>query len=186
MEDAQIVQLFFERSEEAISQAQSKYAGYCRSIAMNVLADEQDALECVNDCLLRTWNSIPPAKPDSLRAYMGRITRNLALDRLSGRNAEKRGGGEVLLVLDELAEVSSAEGSPEDELMAKETTAAINGFLAGLDPLRRKIFVRRYWYMDRISEIAERYGLTQTGVRTTLFRLRGELKKHLAKEGIEI
>ena len=186
MEDAQIVQLFFERSEEALIQTQNKYEGYCRSIAGNVLADEQDALECFNDCLLRAWNSIPPARPDSLRAYLGKITRNLAIDRLQSRNAAKRGGGEALLVLDELAECVSGGTSPEDEIIAKETSAAVNRFLEGLDPLKRKIFVRRYWYMDKTADIAERYGLREAGVRTTLFRLRAELKEHLSKEGIEI
>ena len=186
MEDLQIVNLFWERSEDAIAAASDKYGRYCRSVAYNVLSDDQDAQECVNDCLLRTWNSIPPARPESLKAYMGKITRNLALDRAERAGAAKRGGGELPLALDELSECIGAGADPGAALEASETAAAINAFLAGLEPLRRKVFVRRYWYMDPVADVAERFGLTVANTKTMLFRIRKDLAAHLRKEGIDI
>ena len=186
MDDAKIIQLFWDRSQDALTEVQSKYGQYCFSIANNVLSDSLDSEECVNDCLLKAWNSIPPARPDSLKAYLGKIVRNLALDRLTYRNAEKRGGGQVPLVLDELSECVSGNGQPGDAVEASETAAAINRFLEGLDPVKRKVFVRRYWYLDPVADIAKRYGLSTASVKTMLFRLRGELAAYLKKEGIEI
>ena len=150
MEDLQIVNLFWERSEDAIAAASDKYGRYCRSVAYNVLSDDQDAQECVNDCLLRTWNSIPP------------------------------------LALDELSECIGADADPGAALEASETAAAINTFLAGLEPLKRKVFVRRYWYMDPVADVAERFGLTVANTKTMLFRIRKDLAAHLRKEGIDI
>ena len=186
MDDLQIIQLFWERSQDALEEVQRKYGQYCFSIANNVLSDASDSEECVNDCLLRAWNSIPPARPDSLRAFLGKIVRNLALDRVNYRNAEKRGGGQVPMVLDELSECMGGGEEPEKALEASETAQAINRFLEGLEPMRRKVFVRRYWYLDPVADIAEMYGLKTASVKTMLFRLRGELAAHLKKEGIEI
>ena len=186
MDDLQIIKLFWERSQDALEEVQKKYGQYCFSIANNVLSDASDSEECVNDCLLKAWNSIPPARPDSLRAFLGKIVRNLALDRLDRRNAEKRGGGEIPLVLDELSECVAAPGRPEDALEASETAQAINRCLAELDPVKRKVFVRRYWYLDPVADIADRYGLKTASVKTMLFRLRGEFAAYLEKEGINI
>ena len=186
MDDLQIIQLFWERSQDALEEVQRKYGQYCFSIANNVLSDASDSEECVNDCLLRAWNSIPPARPDSLRAFLGKIVRNLALDRVNYRNAEKRGGGQAAMVLDELSECMGGGEEPEKALEASETAQAINRFLEGLEPMRRKVFVRRYWYLDPVADIAEMYGLKTASVKTMLFRLRGELAAHLKKEGIEI
>ena len=186
MEDLQIIKLFFDRSEEALMQVQSKYGAYCMSIADNVLSDRQDAQECLNDCLMRAWGTIPPQRPSNLKAYLGKIIRNLALDRLERRSAEKRGGGEVPAVLDELSEVVSGGTQPDQALIDKELTGAINEFLGQLDPVRRKVFVRRYWYMDSAADIAKMYGLNHASVRTMLARLRKELAEHLKKEGLDI
>ena len=186
MDDQRIIQLFWERSQDALEEVQRKYGQYCWSIANNVLSDASDSEECVNDCLLKAWNSIPPARPDSLRAFLGKITRNLALDRLDYKNAEKRGGGQVPMALEELSECTGGGEEPEKALEASETAKAINRFLEGLDPVKRKVFVRRYWYLDPVADIAEMYGLKTASVKTMLFRLRGELAAHLKKEGIKI
>lgn len=186
MEDLQIVNLFWERSEEALRAASEKYGRYCHSVAYNVLSDEMDAQECVNDCLLRTWNSIPPARPESLKAYMGKITRNLALDMAERALAKKRGGGELVLALDELAECVGSGQDPAQRLEAEHTAAAINAFLSGLEPLKRKIFVRRYWYLDPVADVAKRFSLTEANTKTILFRIRKQLAEYLKKEGIEI
>ena len=186
MDDLQIIEGFFSRSEDAVSAALDKYGRYCGAVAGNILSDYSDVEECVNDCMLRAWNSIPPARPASLKAYLGKIARNLALDKAAAASAQKRGGGEYTLALDELAEIVSGGTEPEKALEDGEISAAVNSFLEGLDDTRRKVFVRRYWYLDPVSQIAARFGLKESNVKTMLFRLRKELAQHLEKEGIEI
>jgi len=182
MEDKDIIGLFNSRSETAIEATQSKYGAYCNTIAYNILSDPQDAEECVSDAMLRTWNAIPPAQPSCLRSFIGRITRNLALDRYDSRSAEKRGGGQLALALEELAESLPA---PEDRAPS-EITAVLNVFLAGLPRDERVIFVRRYWYLDPVRDIAQKLGFSESKVKTSLFRARGQLRQLLTKEGIEI
>ncbi|MBQ9826596.1 MAG: RNA polymerase sigma factor [Firmicutes bacterium] len=186
MDDLQIIEGFFNRSEDAISSALDKYGRYCGAVAGNILSDGLDVEECVNDCMLRAWNSIPPARPASLKAYLGKITRNLALDKAAAASAQKRGGGEYTLALDELSEIVSGGTEPEKAMENGEISKAIDRFLDGLDETRRKVFVRRYWYLDPVSEIADRFGLNESNVKTMLFRLRKDLAGHLKKEGIEI
>ena len=186
MDDLQIINGFFNRSEDAISAALDKYGRYCGAVAGNILSNYSDVEECVNDCMLKAWNSIPPARPASLKAYLGKIARNLALDKAEAASAQKRGGGEYTLALDELAEIVSGGTEPEKTLENGELSAAINGFLDGLDETKRRIFVRRYWYLDPVSKIAERFGLKESNVKTMLFRLRKDLAQYLKKEGIEI
>ena len=186
MDDLQIIEGFFNRSEDAVSAALDKYGRYCGAVAGNILSDSLDVEECVNDCMLRAWNSIPPARPASLKAYLGKIARNLALDKAAAASAQKRGGGEYTLALDELAEIVSGGTEPQKALENGEISKAIDRFLGDLDETKRKVFVRRYWYLDPVSEIAERFGLNESNVKTMLFRLRKELAKHLEKEGIEI
>jgi len=186
MDDLQIIEGFFNRSEDAVSAALDKYGRYCSAVAGNILADVSDVEECVNDCLLKAWNSIPPARPASLKAYLGRIARNLALDKAAASSAKKRGGGEYTLALDELSEIVSGGTEPEKALENGEIAKAIDSFLGGLDAAKRKVFVRRYWYLDPVSEIAARLGLTESNVKSMLFRLRKDLARHLRKEGIEI
>ena len=186
MEDLQIVQLFWDRKEEAIIKAEEKYGRYCSSIASNILHDISDTEECLNDCMLRAWNSIPPARPKSLKAYLGKIIRNLALDRAESASAVKRGGGEVPLALDELAECVGGGEDPVSALEGKELSALINAFLKGQDELKRKLFVRRYWYMDTLADAAGRLGLKKSNAKTILFRMRKELAEYLKLEGIEV
>jgi len=186
MEDNRIVDLYWGRNEEAITQSSEKYGAYCKTIAYNILYDDNDSEECVNDTWLRAWNAIPPAKPGSLKAFLGRITRNLAIDRYDAAKAKKRGGGAYDVVLDEMAEVIADE-SPQSKAMEElELTEILNAFLEKLSPEKRKLFMCRYWYMDSIRDIASFYNISESKVKTTLFRTREELKAVLEKEGITI
>lgn len=186
MEDDAIIELYWDRSEEAIDQTRIKYGKYCHSIAFNILGSAEDSEECVNDTYLRMWNSIPPSRPQMLSAYAGKITRNLALDRVRVRTADRRGGGETALALDELAEcVSGGDqlGTLED---SREIVSALNSFLEKLSVVERGVFMRRYWSMESIAQVAEYYGISVSKTASMLHRLRGKLKKHLLKEGITL
>ncbi len=186
MEDERIIELYFERSEAAIAQTALKYGAYLGRIAWNVLRDPSDCEECVNDAYMKTWNAIPPARPSSLKSFIGRIARNLAIDRYNSNNAGKRGGGEIALCLDELAECVASREDPEAALSHEELVKLINGYLAGKDEQSVRMFIRRYWYMDSISDVAAKCGCSDSKVKTTLFRMRGELKALLEREGMEI
>lgn len=145
MEDREIVNLYWERNSNAIKETASKYGGYCKAIAKNILGNNEDAEECVNDTYLNTWNSIPPNRPNVLSTYLGKITRNLSFDRFRQRHADKRGGGEIELVLDELGECVSGADSVEQEVEKKELIRAINSFLDTLSQEKCNIFLCRYW-----------------------------------------
>ena len=179
MEDTQIVALFFERSEQAISELDKKYGAAVSRTAANILHDRQDAEECVNDASLGCWNS----RPSPLGSYVCRIVRNLAVSRLRARSAAKRNGG-FELVLDELAECVPSGVDLEGELEARELLAAVNRFLAALDYEDRFLFVRRYWFADPVKEIAAATHSSEPRVSARLFRLRGKLRKSLIKEGL--
>lgn len=186
MEDSKIIALYWKRSEEAITQTEYKYGNYCRSISFHILQDEEDAKECVNDTYVKAWNAMPPQKPARLAAFLGKITRNLSLHRYEKRSAQKRGSGEMALALEELGEcVSSREGT-EQVIDAAILTEVINHFLASLSKEHRKIFMRRYWYLSSIKEIAEDYHMTESKVKMVLLRTRNELKLQLEKEGISL
>lgn len=145
MEDREIVNLYWERNSNAIKETASKYGGYCKAIAKNILGNNEDAEECVNDIYLNTWNSIPPNRPNVLSTYLGKITRNLSFDRFRQRHADKRGGGEIELVLDELGECVSGADSVEQKVEKKELIRAINSFLDTLSQEKCNIFLCRYW-----------------------------------------
>lgn len=186
VEDKKIVELYWERSETAIVETQKRYGRYCHYIAYNILYSHEDAEECVNDTYIKTWNALPPHRPERLAAFLGKITRNTALDRYLSDRTKKRGGGQTEAVLDELAECVQDEKSSScmaDELALRE---AINGFLGLLPVQKRIIFLRRYWYMSSVKEIAEDYGLTESNVKVTLLRTRNRFKAYLEKEGIEL
>ena len=184
MDDRQIIALYNERSEAALSETATKYGKYCRTIAYNILLNEEDSEECVNDTWLRAWEAIPPQCPERLSAFLGKITRNLALNRYKHNNREKRGGGQTLLVLEELAECVSGADSTEEAAAEALLVDVLNRFLEGLPAEKRKIFMRRYWYMSSVKEIAEDFGLSESKVKMTLLRLRNKLKQTLEKEGI--
>ncbi len=184
MEDNIIIDLYWERSEDAISETAAKYGGYCFSIAYNILSNKEDSEESVNDTYLAAWNTMPPRRPQILAAFLGKMTRYISLDRWKNRTAAKRGGGEVPLLLDELEECVTGTGSVEEEYLRKELVRNINRFLEGLPETDRKVFMCRYWYMDTIEDIAERFGFTESKVTSMLHRTRGKLKKLLVKEGL--
>ena len=184
MDDRRIVELFLERSEEAILETDIKYGRYCHKIAFNVLGNDEDSEECVNDAYMRAWGSIPPNEPDSMASYIGRITRNLALDKLRQKQSDKRGNGEVPVVLDELAECVSGHDELERRQDSAEIAAAIDSFLNELNSVERGVFMRRYWMMEPIADVANRYDISVSKTTTMLFRLRNRLKKHFMNEGI--
>ncbi|MBQ2735685.1 MAG: RNA polymerase sigma factor [Clostridia bacterium] len=182
MDDRNIVALFFDRNEDAVAETQKKYASYCYSIAYGVLKNREDAEECVNDTYLVAWNSIPPQAPRNLSAFLGKITRNLSLKRVRSQTAQKRGGGAVLLTLEELSECIPDHQTPQRELQQKELANLLDAFLRTLDEEERNIFLRRYWYFDSISDIAKRFGYGESKIKTLLHRTRKKLYKKLKQE----
>ncbi len=183
MNDCDIVELFFDRSEQAILETGKKYGRYCHTIAYNILRNKEDAEECVNDTYLKAWNSIPPKRPNRLQTYLGKITRNLALNKLEQSTAQKRGKGQVPLVLDELAECIPDTKSSTDIVEDMYVKELLDCFLDALPTETRIIFIRRYWYMSSVKDIAREYKLTESNVTVTLFRTRKKLKEFLEKEG---
>lgn len=186
MDDQEIIARFFARDEEGLTAARARYEPYCAAVARSLLNDPRDQEECLSDTWLRAWNAIPPQRPRSLGAFLAKITRNLAINRLRDGNAQRRGGGQVPLALEELRECVSPEGSPEGELDRQAAEEALNRFLDGLPPLQREVFLRRYWYLDSIEDIARRTGWSKSRVTTTLHRLRVRLRAHLIQEGIDV
>ena len=185
MDDIEIVNRYWVRSESAIRATSEKYFRYCRSIAANILGNSEDAEEVINDVYYRVWNAIPPERPDNFRAYVGKITRNLSLDRLEKTKAEKRGGGQLDAILSELEECIADNRNSYDTLIEAETiTAALDRFLSNQSAENRRIFVRRYWRAASIEEIAGDFGMTTGKVKSILFRMRSKLRTHLESEGI--
>lgn len=185
MEDKNIIELFFNRSETAISQLSEKYGKLCRKIANNVLNDPSDAEECLNDTLLGVWNSIPPNRPDSLISYVCRIARNCAFKRYEYNTAQKR-NSHYDAALDELDECIAAPSDVESEIDAKELTNDLNRFLSGLKKEDRVIFMRRYYFSDSYDSIASLTGLSEKNVSVRLTRIRAKLKTYLKERGYEI
>lgn len=186
MEDREIIRLFFKRNEAALYEVSRKYGSNCRAIARNILKNNEEVEECVNDTYMRAWESIPPNDPPVLGAFLAKITKNLALSRISFYNADKRGGGNGTLSFDDLDEFVSGEYSVEAETERKELTAAINGFLKKLPAKQRQIFVGRYWGYYKLSELAKRFGMSESGVSLSIERTRRKLRKHLEKGGFDI
>lgn len=186
MEDTQIIQLYWDRDERAIPATAEKFERYCTAIARNILGSAEDAEECVNDTWLNAWNTMPPHRPGVLSTFLGRITRNLSLNRRKRDAAARRGGGEAALVLGELAELVSGTDSAEQEAGRRELIRAIDGFLAALPPEKRSIFLCRYWYFDRVSEIAARFGKSENSISVTLSRLRRALRSDLLGKGFDL
>lgn len=184
MEDHQITQLFWQRNEAAIGAARDKYGAYCRSIALAVLGDHEDALECENDTYLAAWNSIPPNKPQSLSAYLGKLTRRVALNRLRSAHTAKRGGGQAEISLQELGEVITSKDDLMQRIEQRELSLQISGFLRKQPDTPRRIFIRRYWYCDSVREIAQSFGYRESRVKMILLRTRNQLREFLVKEGV--
>ena len=186
MDDAKIVQLYWDRNEQAIPVTANKYGNYCTSIAINILGNREDAEECVNDTYMNAWNSMPPHRPNILSTFLGKIVRNLSIKRYKHNTADKRGGGQATVVLDEIAEFVSDTDSVEQEIDHRELVKAIDSFLDRLPTDTRSIFVCRYWYFDSVSDIANRFGMTENNVSVTLNRLRLKLHNYLLERGFEL
>lgn len=184
MEDEKIVELYWNRSENAIQETAAKYGSYCWKIAYNILSNYEDSEECVNDAYLKTWNSIPEHRPSLLSAYIGKITRNLSLNKYLRGRAQKRGGGQPELILEELNSCITASKSTETAYLEGMAAQAVSRFLNTSKLEYRIIFVRRYWYSDSILDIAKRYGISESRVKSILHRMRGKLRIFLEKEGI--
>ena len=184
MKDHEIIELYWARNQLAITATAEKYGSYCHIIAYNILHNNEDAEECSNDTYLGAWNSIPPQRPNRLSIYLGKITRNLALNRYKRYTAEKRGHGQVELVLSELEACIPANTSVEQAIEEKELAAAIDRFLYSRPEQNRRIFVRRYWHLYALRDIADAYGMSESKVTSLLFRMRNELRIFLEKEGI--
>ncbi len=185
MDDTEIMNLYWTRSESAIGETAKKYGSYCRSIAFRILRSDQDSEECVNDTWLKAWNAIPPKRPAVLSTFLGRITRNLALNRWKQVRAEKRGSGEMTVALEELREcVPAQDGASALDDMA--LADALSRFLFSLSPEAQRFFVQRYWYVCSIREIAHNCGASASKVKMSLLRSRQSLQKFLQKEGITL
>ena len=186
MEDKEIVELFWNRSEKAIQETSKKYEKYCYAIAYGILRSHEDAKECVNDTYYQVWSSIPPQKPAKLSTFVGKITRNLALNKWEYHNAKKRGMGEVPLVLEELQDCVPSGNHVEGIVDRICFEDVLNDFLATLSKEKRMIFVRRYWYLSSIKEIAKDFGMSESKIKMMLMRLRNEFRMFLEKEGVQI
>lgn len=186
LEDREILSLYWQRREEAIRETDRKYSPYCSHIAMNILADREDTEECVSDTWLHVWNAIPPQRPSRLGVWLGKLTRNLALDRWRARTAEKRGGGELPVLFSELEECVSGESGVEQALEEQQTMEAIRRFLGALPREKRALFLRRYYFGDSLEELGRRTGRSRSQVKSALFRLRSQLRDFLKEEGILI
>lgn len=184
MTDARIIELYWERSERAIEETDRKYGPYCRSIAFNVLRSHEDAEESVNDTYLRAWNAMPPEKPNILSAFLGKICRRLSIDRWRRGRAEKRGGGEMELALEELEYcVPAGKGDPAEELELRELQRLYDRFISALPTTERRVFLCRYWYMDSVADIARRFDFSEAKVTSMLHRTREKFRAVLEKEG---
>lgn len=186
MEDKDIVHLYWERNERAITETSVKYGKYCKSIAINILNNNEDADECVNDAYLNTWNSIPPHKPNILSTFLGKIVRNLSFNKYKQIHSLKRGGYETTLILDELSEIVSDDESVEDAVIREEMIKTINEFIFTLSEEKRYIFIRRYWYSDSIKNIADNCDCSANSISVDLNRIRNKLRDYLIERGYEL
>ncbi len=183
MEDSQIIDLYWDRSEEAVTQTAIKYGKYCHCIAYRILADRQDADESVNDTYLAAWNSMPPHRPGSLSAFLGKITRRLSISRWRKQSAEKRGGGEIMLALEELGDCVPSGENVGNAVEQRELIRTIDRFLSGLSEQERDVFVCRYWFLAPVGEISRKFHMGESKVKMMLLRTRNKLSAYLQKEG---
>ncbi len=186
MDDSEIVQLFWDRNESAISAAAKKHGKRCRSIAENILNNREDAEDCVNDAYFKIWNLIPPNRPQVLGAFISKIVKNTAIDMLKARYAEKRGKGDIPLAIEELEECISDKSNIEGTYERRELIEKINDFLRMIPIENRRVFILRYWYCCELSEIAKRFGVRKNTISVMLNRTRKKLREFLEKEGYEL
>ena len=184
MNDERIIALYWKRDEQALSETRKKYGKYLYSIAYNIVKCNEDAKECENDTYLSAWNAIPPTRPQMFSAFLSKIIRNIALKKYRSGSAEKRGGGKNDIPLDELYECIPDNKTFDKSLESHELSEILNSFLHSLPKTERRIFVCRYWYCDKISDISKQFGFTQSKVKMMLLRTRDKLRTHLIEEGI--
>lgn len=184
MDDEQIVELYWQRNENAINCTAEKYGKYCYSVAYNILGDASDSEESVNDTYLDAWNSMPPHRPSVLSAFLGKITRRTAIDKWRRKSADKRGSGQVPDALEELSECIPDKQSVESSFEAKHLSEVINDFIRRLPETEQKVFVRRYWHVESIQTISDKFGFSQSKVKSMLFRTRDKLRERLSREGL--
>jgi RNA polymerase sigma-70 factor (ECF subfamily) len=184
--DLEIIELYQNRSESAISETQKQYGSYCLAIAMNILHSKEDSEEVVNDTLLNAWNAIPPKRPIPFSTYLGRITRNLLLDKYKAKKSQKRGGDEITLMLSELEGCIPTSQSVEEAVDGNILEEAINSFLLSIKKEDRIFFMNRYWYGESIAEIAEQFNVKEGKVIMNLLRTRNKLKNELEKRGVTV
>ena len=182
MEDSKIIQLFWERDEAAVSAVSEKYGRYCAVIARNIVGNEQSVEECVNDTLLDLWEVIPPNRPKHLPAFISEVVRNNALDAVRGSKAQKRGGGDLSLILDEIYDIAS-DYSVEKIAEQREILDSVNKFLERLPEKKQKVFVLRYWHCCSIPDISQIVGMSEANVYNVLKRVRKKLLEYLRKRG---
>ena len=180
MEDREIIELYWRHSERAIAESDAKYGAYCRKIAENILNNAEDAAECVNDTWMCAWNAIPPQRPGNLKMFFAKIVRNLAVDRVRKSAAQKRGGGELEEILDEL---SACVPDAQAEVEARELRESIDRFVGALPRREGDLLIRRYFFAEPLEDIAARYGMTANAVSASLSRTRKKLAAYLKKEG---
>lgn len=183
MKDSQIVELYLERSEKAVWETDNKYKSYLIKIALNILQSIHDAEEAINDAYLALWNSIHPSSPSNLATFTAKILRRICIDKLKHQNAEKRGSGEILLILDELSYCTPSGQTAEEEFLKSELSKSINSFLYSLPEEKRNIFVCRYFYADSINSIANSLGYSESKIKSVINRTGKQLKDYLHKEG---
>lgn len=182
MEDSQIVALYWQRNELAIRETDAKYGRYCHKIAHNILANREDAEECVNDTYVGAWNAIPPHRPAILQTFLGKLTRRISLNRWRSKSREKRGGSQTVLALDELGECVSDGMDTEQTVMGKELAEAVRRFLSTLPDQERDVFLSRYFFLASIAEISRSFGFSESKVKSMLLRTRRKLRTYLQKE----
>lgn len=183
MRDEEIVNLYWNRQEKAIEETDKKYGRYCNMISFNILQNNEEAKECVNDTYLKTWNNIPPQRPNILKVYIGKIARNLAINQYERKKAKKR-DYTLEIALEELNECISSNDNVEKELDYNELVKALNDFLSGLSKDKRKIFLERYWYLYSIKEISSKNKITESNTKIILLRVRKQLKDYLKEGGL--
>lgn len=188
MDDSEIVELYWARDEAAIMETDKKYGAYCHKIAMNILSNSQDAEECVNSAYLNTWNAIPPHRPAMLSTFLGKITRNLSLQYIRKKNAARRGGGESIVSFEELGDCipASEEYSVYSEMDAERLGSLISDYLKTVSNDARMLFIGKYFYFDKIDDIAKRLGMKESRAKTLLYRTRNGLREYLENEGVDV
>ncbi|OAB44846.1 RNA polymerase sigma factor [Paenibacillus antarcticus] len=182
MDDRDIIQLYFARNETAVEETSKKYKNYCTQIARNILSNVEDSEECVNDTFLGAWEAIPPKSPEKLSSFLGRITRNIALNKYDYYKAKKR-NKEFDAILDELNDCVSSSDNVESQYEGEQMAESISIFLLNIKEDHRNIFLRRYWYADSMADVASRFAISESKTKSILFRTRKKLQIYLKKEG---